>query len=157
MGSELRYLRKGEDLRLALSKATVEHVESHLTRCNSAFDPPLSARLDIACYAARLHARANCFEAWVGERLVGLVAAYIDNSSGGVGFISNVSVEGDWVGRGIASMLLAECRDYAKARGLACLKLEVSASNARAMELYERFGFVADGESGGFQVMNLVL
>src|SRR5262249_10600899 len=113
---------------------------AHLTHCDADFTPPLSARLDLGDYAAKLAERAACFEAWDGGQLVGLVAAYVTPGAPEA-FISNVSVVYELRGHGVASALVADCIDCARASGAATLTLEVATADRAARRLYEKLGF----------------
>ncbi len=86
--------------------ATKEDIHAHLEECDGGFHPKLSLKVDIGEYAAKIRARARTFEAWSGEKLVGLVAAYMNDRATRTGFITSVSVATSFVGRGIASALL---------------------------------------------------
>ncbi len=66
------------------------------------------------------------------------------------GHVTTVVVAPDWQGLGIATrMLLYQFAD-ATARGVDALTLEVRLANARAQELYRRFGFVPAGIRKGY-------
>ena len=101
--------------------ATTDDVHAHLTRCDADFTPPLSARLDLGDYAAKLAERAARFEAWDGGRLVGLVAAYVTPGASEA-FISNVSVVPELRGHGVAAALVGDCIDRARGSGAATLR-----------------------------------
>jgi ribosomal protein S18 acetylase RimI-like enzyme len=120
--------------------ATTDEIHAHLTRCDADFTPPLSARLDIGEYAAKLAERAARFEAWDGGQLVGLVAAYVTPGAPEA-FISNVSVVSELRGHGVAAALVASCIDRARAAGAATLKLEVATADRAAGRFYEKLGF----------------
>ena len=120
--------------------ATTADVLAHLTRCDADFTPPLSARLDLRDYAAKLAERAARFEAWDGGRLVGLVAAYVTPGASAA-FISNVSVVSELRGRGVAAALVGDCIDRARGSGAAMLKLEVATADRAAGRFYEKLGF----------------
>lgn len=120
--------------------ATADDVHAHLTRCDADFTPPLSARLDLGGYAAKLAERANRFEAWEGGQLVGLVAAYVTPGAPEA-FISNVSVVSELRGNGVAAALVADCIDCARGAGAATLKLEVATADRAAGRFYEKLGF----------------
>src|SRR3954465_2772176 len=120
--------------------ATTDDVHAHLTRCDADFTPPLSARLDLGAYAAKLAERADRFEAWDGDRLVGLVAAYVTPGAPQA-FISNVSVVSELRGHGVAAALVADCIDRARGPGAAALPREVPPADRAAGRFYEKLGF----------------
>jgi ribosomal protein S18 acetylase RimI-like enzyme len=120
--------------------ATTDDVRAHLARCDADFTPPLSARLDLGDYAAKLVRRAARFEAWDGDRLVGLVAAYVTPGAPEA-FISNVSVVSELRGHGVAAALVADCIDRARGAGAATLRLEVASADRAAGRFYEKLGF----------------
>lgn len=121
-------------------------IHAHLRECDARFTPPLSARVDLASYAGKLAARADRFEAWDGGRLVGLVAAYLTSTVSEKGFISSVSVTSDFGGNGLASVLMQECRETARSRGLKGLALDVSAADSGAQAFYRKSGFKVAGD-----------
>ena len=61
------------------SKATEAQIAEHLARCDADFVPPLSGRVEINDYAKKISIKAKRFEAWSGDILVGLVAAYCNH------------------------------------------------------------------------------
>lgn len=126
--------------------ASEQAVLAHLARCDEDFTPPLSARLDLDAYAAKLAGRAARFEAWDGPDLAGLVAAYISPGAHDA-FISNVSVVRQLRGQGVAAVLVGHCIDHARAAGAATLKLEVATADKAAGRFYEKLGFRDAGPS----------
>ena len=66
------------------------------------------------------------------------------------GYITNVAVSPDARRQGIARALIAKLTDEARAAGLAFVTLEVRASNAPAIALYEGAGFVRVGVRKNF-------
>ena len=66
------------------------------------------------------------------------------------GFITNIAVHPAYRRQGIARALIREAQDYAEAHDLTRLTLEVRASNAPAIALYEGMGFTYDGIRPGF-------
>lgn len=53
----------------------------------------------------------------------------------------NLCVHPEYRRQGLAKMLLNHLTTVCKAESLACLLLEVRASNTAAIQLYERYGF----------------
>ena len=78
-----------------------------------------------------------------------------------------VSVIKECWGRGVGSALMEEMLAFAKQRGIRQLNLQVRSDNARAIRLYEKFGFrklcvfpgffKIDGQYIDFDLMNLEL
>ena len=61
-----------------------------------------------------------------------------------------ISVVKAYWGRGIGSQLLEQIIAYAKSHSIELLNLEVRSDNARAIHLYEKFGFRSIGISPAF-------
>src|SRR5438093_11648103 len=57
--------------------ATVADIQTHLAGCDGNFSPRLSLKVDIGEYSRKIIAKAQTFEAWFGDALVGLVAVYL--------------------------------------------------------------------------------
>jgi ribosomal protein S18 acetylase RimI-like enzyme len=139
------------------NSASAAQIAAHLARCDSRFVPRLSARVDIAAYAAKIAAHAVRFEAWSGGELIGLVAAYCNDAACGAAFITSVSVLEAWSGAGIAAALVRRCCGYAKLQALGRLRLEVAAGNAGAIRLYENCGFSIAERSASWLTMTIDL
>jgi ribosomal-protein-alanine N-acetyltransferase len=81
-------------------------------------------------------------ELWVMEHPVAGILAYavlwcvIDQAE-----LANIAVRSDFRGQGYASRMLERVLQIARDRQVESIYLEVRASNKRAVELYERFGF----------------
>lgn len=138
-------------------RASLAQINGHLLRCDEAFVPQLSIRVDIDDYARKIAGNANRFEAWESNELVGLVAAYCNAPDKGVAFVTTVSVLRDWHGRGVASRLLANCIAHVRNLGFAHIELEVSSGNVKALALYEKHGFSSAVGKGGMLRMSLNL
>ena len=72
------------------------------------------------------------------DQVVGYIGSQssIDESD-----VMNVAVHPDWRRQGIAEQLIVHLIDQLKSRGSHALMLEVRASNAPAIALYEKLGF----------------
>lgn len=113
---------------------------AHLRRCDADFAIPLSHRVALDDYAAKLARHAERCEAWDGNLLVGLVAMYTPSTSGGC-FISNVSVDPTYRQRRLGSLLLSYSIKAAQALGATRLELEVDKECQGAQRLYSKMGF----------------
>jgi predicted N-acetyltransferase YhbS len=120
---------------LFLNKATELEILNHLSACDDEFVKALRARADLKEYSRKIYSKAIRFEAWAGGTLVGLVAAYCNDQSKRMAYITSVSVLMKWQGKGIAMQLISRCIEHAK--------------------MYEKCGFVADDAIDSFITMNL--
>jgi len=136
----------------AVGRATAGELAAHLARCDVAFEPPLSSRVSLDAYAAKLVANAVCLEAWDNKRLVASVAMYCGDDA----FISNVSVDPQWTRRGLAARLVSRAVACAWQRRMPRVRLEVAASNTAAIALYRRAGFAMASDREGTLSMYLI-
>lgn len=139
------------------NKASEAEIAEHLARCDADFEPSLSSRVEIMTYARLISRKAVRFEAWSGDTLIGLVAAYFNDQESGIAYITSVSVLKAWTNKGVAAHLVSLCIVYAKAVGMWQLSLEVASTNASAVNLYKRNGFVTDQPNGLVVRMHLFL
>ena len=146
-----------ESVEFGLNKASEAQIVEHLLRCDADFVPPLSDRVEISDYAKKIASKAMRFEAWSGDMLVGLVAAYYNDQEQRIAYITGVSVLREWTGKGIAASLMRRCIDNAKASGMRQISLEVANGNSPAFGLYEKSGFIAGKTNAPFVTMNLSL
>jgi ribosomal-protein-alanine N-acetyltransferase len=89
-------------------------------------------------------------------------AAFVANANGevvgfsvgklvaGVCELESMAVAGEARGQGIGAALITAVTDWARANGANRIELEVRASNARAIRLYERFGLCREGSRTGY-------
>ncbi|MDX8411660.1 MAG: GNAT family N-acetyltransferase [Mariprofundaceae bacterium] len=139
-----------------LNKASAAEIAEHLLRCDVDFVAALIARVKIEDYAEKIATKAIRFEAWIGGTLVGMVAVYCNDQEHRIAYITNVSVLREWMGKGIAGRLVAQCTEHAKASGMRQVSLEVASDNAPAIKLYEKSGFIVGKANVPFVSMNLV-
>jgi ribosomal protein S18 acetylase RimI-like enzyme len=143
--------------RFSRDEANSNDLARHLRACDRAFMPPLSERLDIGEYAVKLAAYTTRFEAWSGDELTGLIAAYCNSVDKGTAFITSVSVLSQQQGKGIAADLLEHCIVYIRKLGFKQMELEVNSGNEAAMALYKRFGFVSTRMTDNLTTMTIDL
>lgn len=146
-----------EPVEYRLNQACVAEITEHLGCCDAYFVPPLSGRVDLNNYAAKIASQATRFEAWSDDRLVGLAAVYCNDQEQRIAYITSVSVLCAWTGCGIAVHLMRQCIEYAKALGMRQINLEVAGDNVPAIRLYEKSGFFAGRVNGAFVGMTLAL
>ena len=145
------------DLVYRVKTANTQDILEHLKKCDHSFQPILTKRVNIEEYARKIVDRAITFETWHGRILVGLLAAYFSNNLERSAFITNVSVLEDFMGKGIASRLLNQCKEYALKENFGEIRLEVHRVNIRAIDLYRKFNFVPDEIREDVMLLRLAL
>jgi ribosomal protein S18 acetylase RimI-like enzyme len=141
------------DIEYKRGSADVGSLVIHLLATDNSFLPPLSSRINICDYAGKVSKKSELFEAWAGQELVGLVAAYCNDPSKQIAFITSVSVLPKWQARGIASTLLNKCLVHVRNMGFKYIQLEVNHNNRSAISLYTAHGFTFSKLSGETHTM----
>ena len=80
--------------------------------------------------------------AYVGDRVVGYAGMMFAGSDA---HVTNVAVDPEWQGRGVATEMMLDLAIIARDRGCEAMTLEVRHTNVAAQNLYRRFGFVPAG------------
>jgi ribosomal protein S18 acetylase RimI-like enzyme len=124
-------------------------------KCNENFIPHLEKRVNIQDYSRKIFEKAVTFEAWSGDTLVGLLAAYFNDPNGQTAHITSVSTIRMYMGKGIASTLINLSINYAREHGFKTILLEVAKANEHAVDLYKKLGFMDFENKGDFMIMNL--
>lgn len=119
---------------------SAQQIRTHLIKVNESFFPPLDTYINIEEYAQKLFDKAINFEAIEKGVLIGLVAGY-HNREENIFFISNVSVDPDFQGKGIAKNLFGSLHTYCHKNNIYQLKLQVFKQNLPAINLYQNLGF----------------
>lgn len=119
---------------------TINNLQQHLIKCANTFIPALDSYVDIEQYSQKIYNNAITFGEFDSSTLVGLVAVY-DNFNENTAWITNVSVDPNYLKLGIASKLLQQCIDYFKQKNYNSIMLEVFDINENAIKLYNKFGF----------------
>lgn len=129
-----------------INKSTTEQIKEHLDKCSIHFAPALDTYVNINDYSVKIKNKAIRFEAWNNNILVGLIAMYV-NPSEGIGFITNVSVDIEYKGHGVASDLIKQVKEYASKNGIETIELEVYQENTKAINFYHKHGFALYGST----------
>ena len=137
--------------------ALMENIYSHLRECNENFIPPLDEKVNIMNYSKKIYENAITFEAWNEKVLIGLIAAYLNDTVNKKAFITNVSTIKSYMGKGIANELMKMCISYSKNHNFNEINLEVSSKNTDALNLYKKYGFVKNKEEDSITFMRLIL
>lgn len=117
-----------------------QHLFLHLKRCSEFFVVPLACRVNLVSYADKICQKAHRFECFDKHHLVGLLAVYV-RLSDAYGYITNFSVVPEYSGRGIGTVMMEHCLEWAQVGGINRIELEVHSDALGAIRLYQRFGF----------------
>jgi ribosomal protein S18 acetylase RimI-like enzyme len=120
---------------------TKENIRQHLNRCSLSFVPSLDSYVNIEEYSEKIYDKAIIFSKFEQNDIIGLVAVY-DNFEEKIGWITNVSVDPNFTGIGIASELLDNCYKHFENKGYFHIFLEVFLNNKKAINLYNKHGFI---------------
>jgi ribosomal protein S18 acetylase RimI-like enzyme len=140
-----------------ISSATETQIKLHLFECSENFIPSLDSTVNISEYAQKIYSKAITFEAFCENVLVGLIAAYFNHEKKNAAFITNVSTNKQFSGRGIASELMNNVIAYAITLKSPKIILEVNKNNNSANKLYQNFSFVQLSENEHFLTLELNL
>jgi len=125
----------------SMNRSSLKDILDHLSLCSNNFSPPLHTYVDLDEYASKLFSKSEKFEAWVKDKLIGLIAVYLNDPKKETGFVTNVSVISEFQGTGLASRMLDNVIKYAVQECYQCLTLEVGQDNLIAKKLYNKKGF----------------
>lgn len=140
-----------------ISTASQDQICNLLLSCDEYFIPRLSDKINIKNYSNKIFSNSINFEAWDNERLIGLIAMYVNNNQENFGYITNVSVQVEYANKGIASNLLINCIKYAREKFLDKINLEVNENNMLALKLYNKFEFKIYEKKKSSKLMSLQL
>jgi ribosomal-protein-alanine N-acetyltransferase len=80
--------------------------------------------------------------AYVDDVMVGYAGLMF---SGNDAHVTNIAVDPEWQGRGVATEMMLDLAILSHERGCEAMTLEVRHTNTAAQNLYRRFGFVPAG------------
>lgn len=134
--------------------SSVADIYSHLCSCQESFTQSLREKTKIEEYAQKIFDKAITFEAWHNKKLVGLLAVYLNDPDNKFdGYITNVSVDQEFLKQGIATQLIKNCIQYAQNKNIKTIRLEVSTKNNVAIKLYEKFSFKKENTENSNLIM----
>lgn len=143
--------------RIRINSVEYSVLLDHLASCSELFDPPLSTYVDIPEYSRKIKENSTTVEYWIKKKLAGVVAVYYNDLYTKTGFITNISVIKEYHGMGIATKLLSRTIKIGKKAGFSILRLEVRIQNCRAIQLYQKHGFVDVEKNGDLVCMEMKL
>ncbi len=134
-----------DPLEVHISPMRRRHLRSVLRIESQVYPRPWTHSLfvsELALRSTRVYTVAK-----VGRDVVGYAGLMMSLSDG---HVTTIAVDPAWHGQGIGTRLLLALVRAAIERDASALTLEVRLSNARARDLYRRFGFAAVGVRKGY-------
>lgn len=110
------------------------------------FPIPLSQKVDLNAWAARVLKSGFAFAAVQEGHIVGVAAGYANDVAWRKGFLSVLAVASDARGRGIGETLVAKFEREAALRGMERISLTTHLSNIAARRLYSRMNYTTDNK-----------
>ena len=111
-------------------------------------DASMIAELEKQCFSDPWSEKSIASEAvnplsyWLVAEIDGAIAGYVGSQTVlDAADMMNLAVSADYRRRGIGQALVNALTDYLRQNGVIALLLEVRASNAQAIELYQKMGF----------------
>lgn len=139
-----------------INRSTTAQILEHLDACDKEFVEDINLKIPIGEYADKLYQKAQRYECWNYDKLVGLIASY-NNVCSKTSFITNVSVIDKFLNLGVASELFSRLQQDIKATEIQDIQLEVKNSNFRALNFYRKLGFKKISERGDNCLMKLIM
>lgn len=133
-------LKDKKQQQIQFNKSTFKQIKHHLYSCSNQFVPPLDKYVNVNEYASKLYRKANRIETFSEEYLICLLAYYIDHDRN-IAFISNISIEEQYLGLGFGRMLVNTCIKKCQKTGVKGIQLDVFKANSNAINFYSKFDF----------------
>lgn len=124
-----------------LADLTVPEVAAFLKAIDQDFIPPLSTRIKLEDYAAKLVDKAVLVGAKWHGRLVGLVAFYCNDLATRRAYVTCLGVAAEARGRGLGVTLIRQAMAVSHAAGMEVMDLQIDGDRPSLLAFYQRFGF----------------
>lgn len=145
-------LPRHPQVRMVPARAMREALRTFTTSDAGMIEPPLRGYLAYAMEQAMDSPTFDMHLAMVDGQVVGHGALL---QAGPIGAVFALAVAPDWQRRGVGRTIMAYLLTLARRLDLKTVVLEVATTNAVAMRLYERCGFVAAGHRVEFNLISI--
>ncbi len=119
----------------------IKKIYDFLIAIDDSLPVKLSDRVDVSQFANKIVEKANVFVETENDKIIGLVAGYINDTKTKIAYISMVGVLDEYRGRGISRRLLKEFIDEAEKKEFSEIHLDVEKNNQVALRVYTQLGF----------------
>lgn len=129
-----------------LLQQTKEKIEEAMSECaGSLFDQSINNATDIDKLAGKYESHGIVYVAYLGEKPIGLIAFYCNDSETYQAYLSMIVVKDKYHNLGIGGGLLKEMILFCTRKKFKTIKLEVNITNKNAISFYKHRGFVKSG------------
>lgn len=135
-----------KNIEYKINQSNKLNILTHLENCDKDFIPKLSTKVNLKAYSDKIFENAIRIEAWIDNNLIGLIAVYHNNLKQEM-FITNVSIEKEYTGNGIADELMKQLFILLNSQNIKEIKLEVDANNDKALNLYTKYNFKLESQN----------
>ncbi len=126
-----------------MQKLEFEEVLQFLKAADLSFPVPLSHKQDLETLARKFCEKATLCHIQENGETVALVAGYTENLTDNTAYISVVATLPEARGKGYAQKLITQFLDICHTKNIGAAHLYTDKSNAGAIALYKKLGFVA--------------
>ena len=140
------------DIKFTFNESKLDEIYQHLFDCSDSFVPKLSSYVNLDEYSSKIYQKSFRIEAFNNNKLVGLIAVYINTNSL---YITNVSVLPDFQNLKIADKIMKKCIEKCQELSITKLILEVRKENIKALSFYNKRGFKISTEKENTYIMIL--
>lgn len=142
---------------LVYSPLSVYRVEILLNSLNLLFYPPLSKRVTFLDYSEKVTSKGIVLIANCAKQDVGMISFYANDVEHKEAYISLLGVLPNYHNIGLGYTLLKKSIFLAKSKGMNCVTLKVDKINKRALDFYNKHGFIQKSTSDEKITMELFL
>lgn len=136
-----------------INSSSQTQIFEHLKNCSKLFKPDLKTYVDLEKYSEKIFNNSTRFELYFLDSLIGLLAVYQKTNE--VVFITNLSIEEEHNGIGLAKQLLISSINNLANNGTKEIELEVFKQNEKAKKFYFNNSFKIVEESTDKYILKL--
>lgn len=126
----------------------VNEIRKIIYEFDNVFKPSLSKRIvNLDTYSEKLYKNAIVIAAIEENDVIGFIAFYANNINTHVAYLTQIAVKLKEQNRKIGKALLELCIKTSQDKGMTYIKLEVFNHNTKAIDFYEKYGFVFCGKA----------
>jgi len=121
-------------------------IYNHMRVCSQVLMKEILSDISLENYADKIYEKADSYEWWVDDCLVGLIGIYTNRGNLFPSFITLVSILDKFSSKGIGTKLMDFLIEDLKNNDFVNIELEVKKSNYIAINFYKKIGFAIISE-----------